>query len=218
MMQVPFQWGPECRPPTGDHQTHAFTTHETSRTHKLFHIRYEYAFTDPRNPRVIYIVMGVSGCGKSSVGRSLADALSLPFHDADDFHPPANKAKMQAGEPLTDADRAPWLANMTGHFPTWNAAGGAILACSALKHSYRDALRQGGPCLLIHLVGSRALIADRLADRKGHFFNPALLDSQFSTLEPPPAQPGDAALCISVDQPVPTLVAELCALLMPAHR
>jgi carbohydrate kinase (thermoresistant glucokinase family) len=162
---------------------------------------------------VIYIVMGVSGCGKSAVGRALAEQLHLPFHDADDFHPPANKQKMAQGQPLNDDDRAPWLANLASHFKTWNQENGSILACSALKRAYRDALRAGGPCVFIHLVGSRELITRRLGDRKGHFFNPALLGSQLATLEPPPVGAGDAAICVSINQPIDATVNEVAAML-----
>lgn len=128
--------------------------------------------------------MGVAGSGKSAVGAGLARALGMGFCDADDLHPPSNVAKMAAGTPLTDADRWPWLdrvaAELAGRAPL-------VMACSALRRAYRDRIRAGagGPVLFIHLSGPRELVAERLAARKGHFMPPALLESQFATLEPP---------------------------------
>ncbi|MEN9361019.1 MAG: hypothetical protein RL095_2554 [Verrucomicrobiota bacterium] len=132
-----------------------------------------------------YIIMGVCGCGKSTVGEALAKALGLPFHDADPFHPAANVAKMKAGIPLNDEDRQPWLENLAAHIRQWNTQGGAVLACSALKEKYRDILRSGGAVRFILVHGPKELLAARLAGRSGHFMNPALLDSQLATLEIP---------------------------------
>lgn len=133
------------------------------------------------------VVMGVSGCGKSTFGRLLAERLSATFIDADDFHSPANVARMQAGIPLTDADRAPWLAALSARLAAAQAAGEqVVLACSALKRAYRDKLREGAPALaLVHLTGSPALLAERLNARREHYMSPALLASQLATLEAP---------------------------------
>jgi carbohydrate kinase (thermoresistant glucokinase family) len=127
------------------------------------------------------VVMGVSGCGKSSLGAALATALALPFTDADDLHPAANRAKMAAGQPLTDADRWPWLQAVGAVL----AGGAGVVACSALRRSYRDRLRDtAGPVQFLHLVAPREVIVERLAARRGHFMPLALLDSQLATLEP----------------------------------
>jgi gluconokinase len=148
--------------------------------------------------------MGVSGSGKSTVGRMLAEALSLPFADADDFHPPANIAKMRAGTPLTDEDRWPWLDALGA----WLAAqpAGGVVACSALKRAYRDRLRAALPGLrLLFLHGDAALIAARQAARPGHFMPPALMASQLATLEPP--APEEGAVLLDVRDPPKALVA-----------
>ncbi|HEX5091528.1 MAG TPA: gluconokinase [Burkholderiales bacterium] len=131
---------------------------------------------------MIVVVMGVSGCGKSTVGALLAQALGAEFLDGDDFHPPENVAKMAAGTPLTDADRAPWLAGLNAEL---RRRRHAVLACSALKESYRAALREGVACRFIHLRGSRELIASRMAARRHRYMPAALLDSQYAALEPP---------------------------------
>jgi gluconokinase len=138
--------------------------------------------------------MGVSGAGKSVVGAALARALGAEFHDGDDYHPPSNRAKMASGIPLDDVDRAGWLATLAGLLE--HAAGNAqsiVVACSALKRSYRDTLRAGAPGLrILYLHGPRELIARRLSERTGHFMPPSLLESQFATLEPP--QPDELAI------------------------
>jgi carbohydrate kinase (thermoresistant glucokinase family) len=127
------------------------------------------------------VVMGVAGCGKSSLGAALATALALPFTDADDLHPAANRAKMAAGHPLTDNDRWPWLQAVGAVL----AAEAGVVACSALRRSYRDRLREtAGPVQFLHLIAPREVIAERLAARRGHFMPLALLDSQLATLEP----------------------------------
>ncbi len=132
---------------------------------------------------MIVIVMGVSGCGKSTIGQLLADRLGFPFLDADEFHPPANVAKMAAGTPLTDDDRRPWLELLNGKL---RQQENAILACSALKASYREILSKGlADCRIVHLRGSVELIRSRLAERKHRYMPASLLDSQFATLEPP---------------------------------
>jgi gluconokinase len=136
---------------------------------------------------MIVVVMGVTGSGKTVVGQRLAAALGAEFIDGDDYHPPENVAKMRAGTPLTDADRWPWLARLNGVLRERAAGGGsAILACSALKAAYREVLLEDLPdARLVHLRGALPLIAARLAARRGHYMNPALLDSQFATLEAP---------------------------------
>lgn len=132
------------------------------------------------------VVMGVSGCGKSTVGSLLGERLGVPFFDGDDFHPPANKAKMAGGVPLDDDDRAPWLAEIGAAMA--KPAGGAascIIACSALKRSYRDLLRsfaQG--VVFIHLAGDASTISDRLSTRRHEYMPGSLLASQLATLEP----------------------------------
>ena len=134
---------------------------------------------------MIYVIVGVSGSGKTAVGRALAERLGLPFCDADDFHPPANVAKMSGGVPLEDADRVPWLRTLAGKIREWNAAGGAVLACSALKEKYRQLLRQGGAVTFVFLEVPKELLAQRLRQRKGHFMPASLLESQLASLEVP---------------------------------
>lgn len=130
--------------------------------------------------------MGVSGVGKTTVGRLLAERLSCPFLDADDFHPPANVAKMRGGIPLTDADREPWLQALRAEIEGRLERGeSAVLACSALKQDYRDRLQVSDAVRIVYLRGTAALIRDRLQARRGHYFDPALLASQFAALEEP---------------------------------
>ncbi len=144
------------------------------------------------------VVMGVSGSGKSTVGRALADALGVPFADADAFHSAANVAKMTAGVPLTDDDRWPWLADV-GAWLASRAEGG-VIACSALKRSYRDALRDAAPGMrFVHLRADEALLASRMAvrrEREGHFMAPGMLASQLADLEP--LDPDEEGLSIDV--------------------
>ncbi|MCC3273349.1 gluconokinase [Arthrobacter zhangbolii] len=132
------------------------------------------------------IVMGVQGCGKSTSGRAIAEALSLPFIDGDDLHPLSNKAKMASGHPLTDADREPWLAAIGTALAEGLSRGqSTVIACSALKRRYRDLIRSFAPrTRFVHLAGNRGLIAERLSHRNHEYMPPALLDSQFETLEP----------------------------------
>jgi gluconokinase len=131
------------------------------------------------------IVMGVSGCGKSSVAQGLAQAIGGRFFDGDDFHPVANIAKMSLGQPLDDNDRWPWLTLVGEDLGRGERM--TVGACSALKRRYRDHITKaaGGRVLFLHLAGSRELIAERMVVREGHFMPPALLDSQFAALEPP---------------------------------
>ena len=134
-----------------------------------------------------FIVMGVSGCGKSSVGKFLAQTLGWDFYDADDFHPPANVAKMANGIPLDDSDRAPWLATLHDLISSsLNADKPGVLACSALKERYRQRLMDGNEGVqLIYLKGSYDLIWSRMERRAGHYMKPHMLKSQFDALEEP---------------------------------
>jgi len=129
------------------------------------------------------VVMGVSGSGKTTVGVVLANQLGVPFADSDDFHTPELKAKMAAGQPLTDADRAPWLAKLADWLSS--AQDGGVLACSALKHRYRDVLRTGSPRLcFLHLAGSPEVVTGRVGHRRNHYMPASLVSSQYATLEP----------------------------------
>lgn len=134
----------------------------------------------------IVVVMGVAACGKSTVGRLLAARLGLPFLEGDDFHPAANVAKMAAGRPLEDTDRAPWLAALAARIGDLSEAGsGAVLSCSALKREYRDVLRRAVPgAWFLHLALDRDTARARIHARAGHFMPPVLLDSQYEALEP----------------------------------
>jgi carbohydrate kinase (thermoresistant glucokinase family) len=134
-----------------------------------------------------FIVMGVSGCGKTTVGQQLAQKLNLPFYDADGFHSPANIAKMSHGTPLTDDDRRDWLATLATKLGEWEKAGGAVLACSALKEKYRTTLQSQSqePVHWVFLDGPKALLLDRMGGRKGHYMHSDMLDSQLATLERP---------------------------------
>lgn len=136
---------------------------------------------------MIVVLMGVSGTGKTTVGKLLARQLGWSFYDADDYHPAANVAKMHQGVPLTDADRRPWLDALARLINDARGRGESIvLACSALKHNYQDYLQQHHPDVrYVYLHGAPDLIRQRLAARKGHFFDPSLLPSQLATLEPP---------------------------------
>ena len=137
---------------------------------------------------MVVILMGPTGCGKTTVGRLLAHRLGWPFLDGDDFHPEANRAKMRRGCPLDDADRRPWLLILKEKIDAWLAAGqSGVLACSALKQAYRDILGVDQRAVrTVLLIGRRALLQQRLVTRRGHFMDPNLLESQLATLEPPP--------------------------------
>ncbi|MEI6303904.1 MAG: gluconokinase [Betaproteobacteria bacterium] len=136
---------------------------------------------------MIVVVMGVTGCGKTTVGAMLAGACGWEFLDADDYHPPRNVAKMRRGEALTDDDRRPWLDSLGGLLAQSAQQGkSVVLACSALKQAYRERLEARCPGLrLAFLAGEKELIRSRLLSRQGHYMNPALLDSQFAILEAP---------------------------------
>ncbi|WP_154856835.1 NADP-dependent phosphogluconate dehydrogenase [Cyclobacterium xiamenense] len=153
---------------------------------------------------MVIILYGVTGCGKSTVGRLLASRLQLPFYDADQFHPPANKQKMRAGIPLTDEDRIPWLNAIARSMAEWEKDGGAVLACSALNEKYRKLLQVVPKLHWVLLQGSEELIKSRLKSRVGHFMNPALLDSQLATLEIP-----NYGLKVGVDKTPEEVVEEI---------
>ena len=159
--------------------------------------------------------MGVSGSGKSTVGKALAQRLGWMFQDGDELHPPANVAKMKAGQPLDDADRAPWLAAIAGCIDRWrHDVTPGIVACSALKRRYRDAvIGDRADVRLVYLCGSRALIAQRLDARRGHFMPANLLDSQFAALEPPAAD--EDAIIVSIDRPAAAMVEQIVTALSP---
>lgn len=150
--------------------------------------------------------MGVSGCGKSSVGAALAAVLGLRFVEGDALHPAESVAKMSQGIPLADTDRWPWLDRVAA-----TLAGGGVVSCSALKRGYRDRLRAGAgrPVAFVFLRGSHAVLAGRMAARTGHFMPPSLLASQLATLEDPSAEAG--TVTVDIDQPLPAIVAEAAA-------
>lgn len=160
---------------------------------------------------MIVVLMGVCGSGKTTVGRALAAGLRWPFVDADELHPPANVAKMASGTPLTDEDRWPWYERIVAELKRHSIEGThVVLACSALRQAYRDYLAQGGDVRFAYLKGDAKTIEPRLADRSGHFMPPALLASQFATLE----EPADA-LVVDVAQPVAAQVAQIRRALQP---
>ena len=159
------------------------------------------------------VVMGVSGCGKSTVAAGPARALGGTFIDGDDLHPQSNIDKMSAGTPLSDADRWPWLDRVG---ETLGEEGGPlprIIACSALKRAYRDRIvaRAGVPVAFVHLHGSDAVLADRMTKREGHFMPTGLLQSQLATLEMP--GPDERAATVDIDRSVEDLVAAAVAAL-----
>jgi gluconokinase len=168
----------------------------------------------------VIVVMGVSGCGKSTVGRLLAQRLGVAFAEADDFHPPANVAKMASGQPLDDADRLPWLAAIAEWISGQLASGeGGVVTCSALKHRYRDLLRQAGSRLwFVHLEVPRDVIVARVAARTGHFMPASLVDSQFAALEP--LRPAESGVVVdgdlAPDEILDAVVARLAAPTSPS--
>jgi len=155
--------------------------------------------------------MGVAGSGKSTVGAAFAKALGIPFVEGDEYHPTENVRRMALGIPLTDDDRVPWLRALAARIQEAKLAGtGLVIACSALKRSYRDILRAEAPELrFIFLKGDRALVGARLAGRRGHFMPASLLDSQFATLEEP--TPDENAWVCDVGQDPQNIVDALVA-------
>ena len=153
-----------------------------------------------------WVVMGVCGCGKSTIGTALAERLGTPFIEGDKFHPAENVAKMSAGIPLDDADRAGWLRALADQISNARERGeGLVVSCSALKRRYRDLLRQAYPELrFAHLQGPRELIADRLGRRTDHYMPPALLDSQLRDLEA--LQDDEGGIRLDIAQPPSGLV------------
>lgn len=160
-------------------------------------------------PSKFFVIMGVSGCGKTTIGQQLAAHLDCPFYDADDFHPEENIAKMSSGIPLTDDDRAPWLAKLAALISQHLTNGQTgVLACSALKEIYRVQLRVDDRVRFIFLDGSFDGIWQRMATRKDHYMKAEMLHSQFDTLEPP--QPGEA-LTIDISSDVQSIMENILA-------
>ncbi|MDB5453887.1 MAG: gntK [Caulobacteraceae bacterium] len=149
----------------------------------------------------VVVMMGVSGSGKTTVGEALASRLGWPFQEGDDFHSAANIAKMKAAIPLTDADRAPWLARIEAWIDGQLSRGlSGVITCSALKRTYRRQIIGGRPNVrLVYLHGRPETTAGRLARRQGHFMSPALLPSQLADLEPP--APDEAVITVDIDAP-----------------
>jgi len=166
------------------------------------------------NPLIV--VMGVAGSGKTTLASRLAETLGVPFVEGDSLHPAANVKKMASGIPLTDQDRWPWLKAIGERMEVERSTGhGVVVACSALKHAYRDVLRREvhGKIHFILLDGSRQLISERMRQRKGHFMPPALLDSQFATLEKP--TPDEHAVILDISHKPADLVAEAAKSITP---
>jgi carbohydrate kinase (thermoresistant glucokinase family) len=158
----------------------------------------------PHIPAIV--TMGVCGSGKTTVGERLAERLGVRFHDADEFHPSANVAKMSAGIPLTDEDRIPWLDAIGAAIRNADPARPFVVSCSALKRGYRDRIRglAGRQVDFVFLTGPRETLAVRMNGRKGHFMPASLLDSQLATLEPPTAD--EHPITVSIEQPIATIV------------
>jgi gluconokinase len=165
---------------------------------------------------MIVVVMGVSGVGKTTLGRALAERLQATFLEGDGFHPPANVEKMRAGTPLSDADREPWLRTLAAEAERCSARGeNVVIACSALKRAYRAILTEHVAMRFVHLTGEPSLIKARLDARVGHYMPPALLPSQLAALEPPGADEGAITVDIAAE-PAALLETVLTALRVPA--
>lgn len=170
--------------------------------------------TAGHNRPLVAVVMGVSGSGKSTIAGHLAAELGWEYQEGDALHPPENVEKMKGGTPLTDADRLPWLRRIAQRIDDWRAHGrSGVVTCSALKRSYRDVIAGDRPdVVVVYLKGSPGLIKQRLAERRGHFMPPALLDSQFAVLEEPAAD--EHAIVVDIggtpDEIVTEIVARLC--------
>jgi gluconokinase len=161
------------------------------------------------NRPMVVVVMGVSGSGKTTVAKLLAERSGWQFQEGDTLHPPANVEKMSAGIPLTDADRLPWLRKIAETIDGWRAHGqSGVVTCSALKRSYRDIIVGDRPDVrLVYLKGSHDLIRQRMAARHGHFMPSTLLDSQFSTLEEP--SPDENPIVVDIGGPPEGIVGEI---------
>ena len=160
------------------------------------------------NKGTAWVIMGVSGCGKSHVGARLANALNVEFIEGDAYHSEVNIARMSAGTPLTDDDRHDWLVTLRDLLA--RREDGAVLSCSSLKRSYRDLLRgAGGDVRFAHLAGERSLLAERVSNRPGHYMPASLLDSQLRTLEP--LQPDEAGITLDIRDTPAQLVAQIFA-------
>lgn len=157
------------------------------------------------------VVMGVTSCGKTTLGEALAEALHVKFVEGDKLHPASNIAKMSSGQPLNDDDRWPWLAKVG---EALQDGEGIIASCSSLKRAYRDLItaKAGRPVIFVHLHGSRQLLAERIAVRKGHFMPPTLLDSQLATLEMPGT--GENFITIEIAAPLDVQVAQASTALL----
>jgi len=165
----------------------------------------------------VVVVMGVSGCGKSTIAEHLAAHLSADFLDGDTLHPKANIDKMSRGEPLDDDDRTPWLQAVRDTAAERAARYGVhVVACSSLKRDYREILRGAGAVSFVFLDGSRELIASRMHERRGHFMPETLLDSQFEALQRPDGEPG--VVVVSIDADPDTIAADAAAALAELHR
>jgi len=171
---------------------------------------------------LIYVVMGVTSCGKSTIGKLLAEKINATFIEGDDFHSEENKSKMKQGIPLTDQDRIPWLNAISEqiklHLQTKQKA---FVSCSALKKSYRDILRQDcknpQELLFVYLKGSKELIQKRIEARKGHFMSKKLVESQFETLEEPDSST-ENVVCANIDQTPEEIVAEILQKIQPKDQ
>ena len=167
------------------------------------------------NRPLVLVVMGVSGSGKTTVGKLLGERLGWSYQEGDALHPPENVAKMSSGTPLTDADRVPWLQRIASRIDAWRSSGEAgVITCSALKRAYRDIIVGDRPDVgLVYLRGSRELIGRRMAARKGHFMPAALLDNQFATLQEPSSE--ERAIAVDVDGTPAEIVDAILRLLPP---
>lgn len=169
----------------------------------------------PANPPLVVVVMGVSGCGKSSIAEQLASDLQAHFKDGDELHPQNNIDKMASGTPLTDEDRQPWLEDVARYAASHAREHGiCVIACSALKHHYRQTLNTAGHVAYVYLHGSRELIASRMHLRSGHFMPETLLDSQFAALEDPRKE--DNVVTVSIDTDIPNIARNAASALREA--
>jgi gluconokinase len=177
----------------------------------------ERSLQQNQEPVRVAVIMGVSGSGKTTVGRILAARLGWQFLEGDALHPPENIAKMKAGHPLDDQDRAPWLAAIAARIDDWRRGSDhGVVTCSIEAPLSRHHHRKPRRCALIYLAGSRELIGERLGTRQGHFMPASLLDSQFAALEPP--EPEENPITVPVDASAEIIVAQIAAVLLsPRH-